>query len=124
MDLHTAYEIIGVKEDCSLETLNERYYALTETKIPVDQLKEIQDAYNMIKGHIEEETPKPELSYWERVGDFFFHYKTHLSAGIIIAAIVGSLGYTKIHGQIEKRKDENRPPAELEVKLFDDKMEE
>lgn len=124
MDLHTAYEIIGVKEDCSLETLNERYYALTETKLPVDQLKEIQDAYNMIKSHIEEETPKPELSFWEKVGDFFFHYKTHLFASIIIAAIVGSLGYTVIHGQIEKRKEANRPPADLEVMLFGDYMEE
>lgn len=124
MDLYTAYEIIGVKEDCSLETLNERYYVLTETKLPVDQLKEIQDAYNIIKSHIEEQTPKPKLSFGEKVGDFFFHYKTHLLAGIIIAAIVGSLGYTLIHGQIEKRKEANRPPADLEVMLLGDYMEE
>lgn len=124
MDLRTAYETLDVQEDCSLETLNERYFDLTEKKLPVDQLENIQDAYNTIKNHIEETTPKPKLSFGEKVGEFFFHYKTHLIIGLVVIAIVGSLGYSLINGQIERRKEANRPPADLEVILFGDYMEE
>ena len=118
MDLNTAYKIIGVTESSSLEEVNERYLTLTETKATIAQLDDIQTAYNIIKQHITEMRPKEKETFRSRVSHFFYHYKAHLIFGIIGAFIIGSLLYSIIGSQMEKRAEAKRPPAEVEMMLF------
>lgn len=115
MDLHKAYTILDLPEDCSLEDLEEQYFLLTDKKITLDEVDDIQTAYNIIKAHINEVNPPPKDPFKKRVGDFFFHYKNHLIFGIIGALIIGSFGYSFISGQIEKAKE---TPADLNIMLF------
>lgn len=118
MDLHTAYKIIDLPEDCSLEELEEQYFLLTETKATMEQLEDIQIAYNIIKSHLNKINPPPKEPFKKRLGEFFYHYKTHLIFGIIGALIIGSFGYSFVNGQIEKAREANKPPAALNVMLF------
>src|SRR5690625_1477733 len=118
MDLNKAYNILGLPEDCSLEELEEQYFLLTDKKITLDELEDIQDAYNVVKAHINEVNPPPKDPFKKRVGDFLFHYKNHLILGIIGVLIVGSFGYSINNGQIEKAREANKPPADLNIMLF------
>lgn len=118
MDLNTAYHVMDLPEDCSLEDLEKQYYILTEKKITLDQIEDIQTAYNMIKSHINKVNPPPKPSFKTRVGDFFFHYKNHLIFGIIGALVIGGFGYTIINAQIEKAREANRPPADIDIMFF------
>jgi hypothetical protein len=118
MDLQTAYHIIGLPDDCTLEELEERYHLLTETKATINQLDDIQTAYNLIRTHISKNTPKPKDPLKKRIGNFFYHYRAHLIFGIIGAIIIGTFSYSFINGQIDKRREANKPPADLKILLF------
>lgn len=120
MDLQTAYHILGLTEDCSLQALEEQYYLLTEKRISREELEDIQTAYNIVKAHIYEVNPPPKDPFKKRIGEFFYHYRTHLIFGILGAIIIGSLGYSLISGQIEKIREANKPPADLNMMFFGD----
>src|SRR5699024_6311938 len=124
MDLNKAYSILNLPKDCSLQDLEEQYYLLTEKKITLDELEDIQHAYNIVKTHINEVNPPAKDPLKKRVEEFFYHYKTHLILGIIGVIIIGSLGYSLINGQIEKAKEANKPPANLNIMLFGDYPDE
>ena len=124
MDLQKAYSILGLSEGCTLEELEEQYYLLTEKKITPDKLENVQTAYNIVKEHIYEVNPPPKDPLGKRIGEFFFHYKNHLIFGIIGAIIIGTLGYSFINGQIEKAREANKPPANLNIMFFGDYPEE
>lgn len=124
MNLQTAFEIIGVKEDCSLEELNEQYHTLTETKLKIEHLQEIQTAYNLILAHIYETNPKPKSSFRENLGHFFHYYKFHLIFGILTIFLIGSFANSLIQGQIEKKKEASKPPANIEIMFFGNYQEE
>ena len=124
MDLQKAYSILGLSEGCSLEELEEQYYLLTEKKITPDELENVQTAYNIVKEHIYEVNPPPKDPLGKRIGEFFYHYKNHLIFGFIGALIIGSLGYSFINGQIEKAREANKPPANLNIMFFGDYPEE
>lgn len=124
MDLHKAYTILDLPEDCSLKELEEQYFRLTEKKISLNELDNIQNAYNVVKTHINKVNPPPKDPFKKRVGEFFYHYKTHLIFGVIGALIIGSFAYSFINGQIEKAKEANKPPADLNIMLFGNYPEE
>src|SRR5690625_4301967 len=117
MDLKTACEIIGVKEDCSMEELIEQYYALTEKRLTPEELEDVQNAYNVLRYHIETTTPPPKLSFKEKFNHFFYHYKIHFFGGIFLAAMIGLLGYQIVNSQIEKIKESKLPPPAVEIKI-------
>lgn len=124
MDLHTAYRVMGLSEDCSLEELEEQYYLLTDKKINLDQLEEIQTAYNTIKSHIYKVNPPPKPPFKKRIEDFLFLYKNRIILIIIGVLIVGGFGYTIINGQIERIREANRPPADIDIMFFGNYPEE
>src|SRR5690625_4495975 len=96
MDLKTAREIIGVPEDCSMEKLTEKYYELTEERLPLDELEKVQNAYNLLRDHIIATTPKPKIPFKEKVQNFFYHYRFHVFGGTILAIIIGLFAYSII----------------------------
>ncbi len=124
MDLHKAYSILGLPKNCSLEDLEKQYFLLTDKKISLDELEDIQSAYNIVKAHINDANPPPKDPLKTRVGEFFYHYKNHLIFGIIGALIIGSFAYSFINGQIEKAREANKPPANLNIMLFGDYPDE
>lgn len=124
MDLKTAYKIIGLPEDCSMEELRDKYYALTEERLPRNELEDIQNAYNVIRDHIKASTPEPEESFKNKLNNFFYHYKLHLIGGIILTIIGGFLIYSIIDAQIENYRESKLPPPEIEMMLFGDFFEQ
>lgn len=124
MDLQKAYNILNLPEDCTLQDLEEQYYLLTEKRITPEELEDIQTSYNMVKAHIHEVNPPPKDPLKKRIGEFFYHYKNHLIFGIIGALIIGSFGYSFINGQIEKAREANKPPADLNIMFFGDYPDE
>lgn len=124
MNLHQAYHVMDLPEDCSLEDLEEKYFQLTEKKITLDEVEDIQTAYNIIKSHINKVNPPPKDPFRKRVGEFFYHYKNHVIFGIIGAIILGTFGYSIINGQIEKAREANKPPANLNIMVFGDYPDE
>lgn len=118
MDLKTACKIIGVTEDCSMDELTERYYALTEKRLPRDEIEEIQEAYNVLHAHVKETTPEPDIPFKKRMSDFFYVYKTRIFFGTIIAVVLGLFSYTFIGAQIERIKEARLPPPAVEIMFF------
>jgi len=120
MNLQTAFKIIGVDVNCSLEELNEQYFALTETATGKVHLEDIQSAYNLIRAHIYETNPEPKSSFQERLEHFYHYYKFHLIFGVLAVLLIGSL----VQGQIEKKLESNKPPADIEIMFFGNYQEE
>jgi len=123
MDLKKAYEIMGLEEDSTMEELTERYYALTEERLARNQIEDVQNAYNMIRDHIEATAPTPEVPLRKKISDFFYVYKLHVFGGTIAAVIIGLFAYTLIGSQIEKYKESKLPPPAIEVLFFGEYME-
>lgn len=121
MDLKTAYQIMGLPEDCTMDELEKKYYELTDsTRIPRDELEDIQNAYNIIRDHIEATTPPPKVPFKEKVSDFLYHYRLHLIGGSIVLIILGTLGYSIITAQIERIRDTKLDPPALEIMFYGD----
>lgn len=58
---------------------------------------------------------------WKKaIENYFYHYTVHTIIGILLAFFVISISWTIIKGQIEKREEANRPPADIEVLLYGD----
>src|SRR5699024_6085909 len=104
--------------------LEEQYYLLTDKKINLDQLEDIQTAYNTIKSHIHKVNPPPKPPFRKREDTIFFLYKNRIILVIIGVFIVGGFGYTIINGQIERIREANRPPADLDIMFFGNYPEE
>jgi len=118
MDLKTAYKILHVQENCSMEELTKQYYALTENKLKRDELEKIQHAYNTIRADIEAKTPQQKPTFGEKAKDFLFIYRSHLVIGLIALFVVGTIGFSVIKGQIQKSKESNLPTPDIEILLF------
>lgn len=119
MDLKTAYQIMGLSEDCSMDELTKKYYELTDsTRIPPDELEAIQNAYNIIRDHIEATTPPPEIPFKEKVSDFLYHYRMHLIGGAIALILLGSLAYSIITTQIDRYRESKLDPPAIEIMFY------
>src|SRR5690625_1896710 len=118
MELETAYKILQVQENCSMEELTKQYYALTENKLKRDELEKIQHAYNTIRADIESKTPQRKKSFGEKAKDFLYIYRAHLVIGLIALFVVGTIGFSVIKGQIQKNKEANLPTPDIEILLF------
>jgi len=118
MELKTAYKILLVQENCSMEELTKQYYALTENKLKRDELERIQHAYNTIRADIEAKTPQRKQTFGEKAKDFLFIYRAHLVIGLIALFVVGTIGFSVIKGQIQKSEEANLPTPDIEILLF------
>lgn len=116
MDLKTAREIIGVSEDFTPEELKEKYYALTEERLPRDELTKIHDAYNTLSEHLEAQ--QPDIPFKEKLNNFVYHHKWHLFIGALFVTIFGLLLYSIIGAQIEKAREARLPTPAIEVMFF------
>lgn len=118
MDLQRAFEIMGVREDCLLEELNDQYHTLIDTETRIDRVEDIQSAYNLILAHVYKTNPGPKSSFREKLDHFFHYYKFHVVFGVLAVLLIGSLTNSLIQGQIDKKKEANKPPADLEIMFF------
>lgn len=124
MDLQRAFEIMGVREDCSLEELNDQYHTLIETEARIDHVEDIQSAYNLVLAHVNETNPEPKSSFRVKLGHFFHYYKFHVIFGVLAVLLIGSLTNSLIQGQIDKKKEANKPPTNIEIMFFGNYQEE
>ncbi|HLR63953.1 MAG TPA: hypothetical protein VK075_00780 [Pseudogracilibacillus sp.] len=61
------------------------------------------------------------MEKWKKaIENYFYHYTIHTIIGILGLFFVISLSWTLIKGQIEKREEANRPPADIEILLYGD----
>lgn len=110
MDLKTAYELLGLKAEATVEDLEARYYDLTEQRTSTEKLEHIQAAYNIVQAHLKETNPPPKDPWHTRIKDFIYIYKLHLFLWIIGVIVVGSLVFTFVNGAKEKRYEAQNPP--------------
>lgn len=124
MELHKAYEIINIQPDCTVEELDKRYDQLLRVESRQDHLDQINEAYRIIYSHLLKSDDSSNRSFRKKAENFFYHYKNIVIFGGILLILFGSLLYTLIDSQIEKRKEANLPPASLEVMFFGDYVDE
>lgn len=63
---------------------------------------------------------KTKESLRKTLDNFFYHYKFHVIFGLFLLIVVGSIVHTIIEGQIERVREANRPPADLEMLILGD----
>src|SRR5690625_709472 len=105
MDLKTAYKILHVQENCSMEELTKQYYALTENKLKRDELEKIQHAYTTVRADIDAKSPQQKPTVGEEAKDFLLIYRAHVVIGSIELFVVGTIGFSVIKGQIQQSKE-------------------
>lgn len=124
MELHKAYEIIGVQPDCTVEELDLRYDYLLRVESRQAHLDQINEAYRIIYNHLLKPDDQAKKSFRKKVDNFFYHYKNLVIFGGLTLILVISLLYTLVDSQIEKRKEANLPPPSLEIMIFGDYVDE
>lgn len=117
MELKSAYNVMGLPENATLEELEAHYLDLTEERTSNERLEQVQTAYNIIREHINKINPPPKKTALQKTSDFVSFYKLQIVLGLIGVIIVGSIAVTFIKGQQEKRY-EAANPADLYIVFF------
>lgn len=120
MDLPTAYKVLNLPSNPTFEQLEESYYTITDERlIDPKRLDQVQQAYNIMKDHINELNPPPKRTFWQKTRDFIYTYKIQLLIGIAALITIISLSYTLIIGMSEQR-DLAKHPDDIKIGLFGD----
>lgn len=126
MDLKTAYDILDIKKNCTLQELHTTFERLIKKEQSFTTLEEVKKAYQVVYTHLTNQAPifnhsQPPKA---RLANFFYHYKYHVIFTIIALILAGSFLYTIIGNKIDRAKDAKQPPVALELMLFGDYEEE
>ncbi|MFA9557143.1 hypothetical protein ACERII_07565 [Evansella sp. AB-rgal1] len=136
MDLKTAYDILEIRKNATEEEMEDKYLLWirkakaqannNKTKEAID-LNKINDAYNTIKQHFQEQKDlanpsknKPKHPIIEKIDHFFYHYKLHFFGALFVIIFVGSLLHAFITNKIEENRLANLPPADIEIIIYGD----
>ncbi|MGJ9385620.1 hypothetical protein, partial [Salipaludibacillus sp. CF4.18] len=131
MDLKTAYKIMGIPEDASIDQLEKQYMLwIRKEKAQQDQRQEgaqadnnsidmdkITEAYYLIKNPDSDFTRPEEEETNERIG-FLNLYKYHLIGLLLFISIVGYFVYNFIDHRAEEAAKANLPTPDFEVLIM------
>ncbi|RKL67021.1 hypothetical protein CR203_10895 [Salipaludibacillus neizhouensis] len=133
MDLQTAYKIMDVSEDITIEKLEAQYLIWIrkdkaqqgKTRISsndVINMDTITEAYNLILNYIQFTDNQIESrgGVREKIGHFIEHYKYHTLGILFLIFVFGSIMFHFIDHRIEQARESDIPPPDLEILLFGD----
>ncbi len=115
MDLKKAYDILGVPENATKEEVDQKYFLWIKKSENAD-FEQINQAYKLIHSHLRQQsaTMPSKGPLRDKADHFFYYYKFHLLIGVIAIAVIISIAHTVV----EKVKEANRPPAQVNVMLY------
>ncbi|MBM7094981.1 hypothetical protein JSY36_04345 [Bacillus sp. H-16] len=126
MDLKTAYEIMDVSKEVTIEQLEDQYLLwikklkaqqdktkTTDSNVAID-IGRITEAYHVIKRNIQPENSTT-MNAREKMEYFFEHYKFHTLAILSSVFIFGAILYNFIDYRIEQSRLADILPPDLEI---------
>ncbi|GGM24337.1 hypothetical protein GCM10011351_07590 [Paraliobacillus quinghaiensis] len=133
MDIKTAYEILELPKDATLDDLEDRFIILIkrEQSVSANNVKEelnadqINTAYRVLRDYLtDEEEPESKIGLKEKIEHFFRYYKLHVIGVLAIILGVGVIVNTVIDNRNEQAKLADQPPAALKIVLLGDYVNE